>query len=109
MDQLLQKTDIVCLPSYREGLPKALLEGAAHGLPIVTTDAVGCKDVVLEGINGFLVPIKNSEKLYEALKKLIQNKKLRIKMGKESLKIVSDKFESSKIILQTLNLYKEME
>ena len=55
------------------------------------------------------MPIKNSEKLYEALKKLIQNKKLRIKMGKESLKIVSDKFESSKIILQTLNLYKEME
>ncbi len=109
VDQLLKKTDIVCLPSYREGLPKALLEGAAHGLPIVTTDAVGCKDVVLDGINGFLVPIKNSEKLYEALKKLIQNKKLRIKMGKESLKIVSDKFESSKIILQTLNLYKEME
>ena len=54
VDEILKKTDILCLPSYREGLPKALIEGAAQGLPIVTTNTVGCKDVVEDGIvNGF--------------------------------------------------------
>lgn len=108
VDKLLQKTDILCLPSYREGLPKALLEGAALGLPIVTTNAVGCRDVVKHGINGYLVPIKDSENLSKALEKLIKNKEIREKMGKESLRIVKENFESSIIIDQTLKIYKDM-
>ena len=107
--ELLRKTDILCLPSYREGLPKALLEGAAMGIPIVTTNAVGCRDVVQNGLNGFLVPIKDDEKLSEALEKLIINKQLRKKMGDASLKVIKDKFESSIIISQTLKIYEEME
>ena len=62
-----EKIDILCLPSYREGLPKALIEGAAKGLPIVTTNTVGCKDVVEDGINGFLVPVKNSIALAKSI------------------------------------------
>ena len=107
--ELLRKTDILCLPSYREGLPKALLEGAAMGIPIVTTNAVGCRDVVQNGLNGFLVPIKDDEKLSEALEKLILNKQLRKKMGDAGLKVIKDNFESSIIISQTLKIYEEME
>ena len=109
VDELLLKTDILCLPSYREGLPKALLEGAALGIPIVTTNAVGCRDVVKDGINGYLVPIKDSDKLAVALEKLIKNKEKREKMGKESLKIVKENFASSIIIDKTIKIYKEME
>ena len=105
---ILKRTDILCLPSYREGLPKALIEGAAYGLPIVTTDTVGCKDVVEDGVNGFLVPIKNVEQLSERILKLIQNKNLRDRMGLESFKIASSKFSSTIINSQTLDVYNEM-
>ena len=108
VEEILKKTDILCLPSYREGLPKALIEGAAYGLPIVTTNTVGCKDVVEDGVNGFLVPIKNVEKLSRRIFELIQNKELRNKMGLESFKIASSKFSSKIIISQTLNVYNEM-
>ena len=108
VDSILQETDILCLPSYREGLPKALIEGAAMGLPIVTTDTVGCRDVVEDGVNGFLVPVKNIEELSQKIYKLIMNKKLREKMGKESFKIASKKFSSKIINAQTLEVYEEL-
>jgi len=73
VEEILKKTDILCLPSYREGLPKALIEGAAYGLPLVTTNTIGCKDVVEDGVNGFLVPIKNVEQLSKRIFELIQN------------------------------------
>ena len=106
--EILMKTDILCLPSYREGLPKALIEGAAYGLPIVTTNTIGCKDVVEDGVNGFLVPIKNVEQLSKRIFELIQNKDLRNKMGMASFKIASKKFSSKIINTQTLNVYNEM-
>ena len=105
---ILKQTDILCLPSYREGLPKALLEGAAIGLPIVTTNTVGCKDVVQNGINGILVPIKDSFSLSIALEKLIKDSALRKKMGGQSIKIATDNFSSTIIIKQTLEVYSKM-
>ena len=81
---IISMSHIVCLPSYREGLPKILLEAASCGRPIVTTDVPGCREVVTEGENGFLVPAKDSEKLKEALIKLICDADLREKMGKAS-------------------------
>src|SRR5690606_6723960 len=63
--------NLVVLPSYREGLPKNLIEACAIGRPIVTTDAVGCKDCVDSDLNGVKVPIKNSIKLAEAIKDII--------------------------------------
>ena len=79
VNDILLKTDIMCLPSYREGLPKALLEAAAVGIPIVTTNAIGCREVVNNGINGYLVPIKDSENLSLAIEKLVKSKELRVK------------------------------
>ena len=106
--KILLETDILCLPSYREGLPKSLLEGAALGLPLVTTDTVGCREVVLEGINGYLVPIKESEQLSSAIQKLIENRDLRVRMGKESLRIAKSEFSSEIINSQTLSIYDEL-
>jgi len=105
---LLLGTDVLCLPSYREGLPKSLLEGAAIGLPIVTTNTVGCREVVLDGINGYLVPIKESQKLSLAIQKLIVNKELRVRMGQESFKIAKTKFSSEIINSQTISIYNEL-
>lgn len=105
--QILNETHIACLPSYREGLPKSLLEAAAAGLPIVTTDTVGCREVVNDGDNGFLVPIKNSIKLAEALKILILNPKLCKKMGRRSRERVVHEFTSEKVIDATLKVYSD--
>ncbi len=106
--EILKNTDILCLPSYREGLPKALIEGAAYGLPIVTTNTVGCKDVVEDGVNGFLVPIKNVDQLSKRILELIKSKDLRNKMGMASFNIASRKFSSEIINSQTLDVYNEM-
>ena len=81
---ILSMSHIVCLPSYREGLPKILIEAASCGRPIVTTDVPGCREVVTEGENGFLVPAKDPESLKEALLKLINDPDLRTEMGKAS-------------------------
>ena len=105
---ILLETDILCLPSYREGLPKSLLEGAAIGLPLVTCNTVGCREVVLDGINGYLVPIKESKKLALAILKLIENRELRVSMGKESLRIAKSKFSSEIINYQTISIYDEL-
>ncbi len=108
VEKILEKTDILCLPSYREGLPKALIEGAAKGLPIVTTDTVGCREVVKNGINGYLVPVKDIDELTKKISKLINNKVLRDKMGKESFKFASSKFSEEIINSQTLDIYNEL-
>jgi len=105
MPAIMNKIDIVCLPTYREGLPKALLEAASSGLPIVTTDVPGCREVVENKINGFLVPPKDSFALIEPLKQLIDNKNLRLSMGKLGRERVINNLSSDIIDLNHLNLY----
>lgn len=77
----ITESHIVCLPSYREGLPKALIEACAIGRPIVTTDVPGCREVVEHGVNGFLVPLYDDIELSERLSQLINNESLRNQMG----------------------------
>lgn len=108
MVTVLNSADIICLPSYREGLPKVLCEACACGLPIVTTNTPGCKDVVEDGKNGLLVPIKDANKLSDALEKLIVNKDLREKFGKYSYKKALQEFNINKVISSTLNIYKKL-
>lgn len=103
--QLLTEAHIVVLPSYREGLPKSLIEACAIGRPIVTTNVPGCKEVVVEGVNGFLVPPKNTEALAEAIKKLIIDKELRIKMGIEGRKIAEQFFSIESVLEKTFAIY----
>ena len=108
VEKVLLQTDILCLPSYREGLPKSLVEGAAAGLPLVATNTVGCREVVIDGQNGFLVPIKDPVSLAAAIQKLILNSSLRKLMGIESFKMATSKFSSSKINALTLKVYNEL-
>jgi len=99
---------IACLPSYREGLPKALLEAAACGLPIVTTDAVGCREVVRNGDNGLLVPVGDTQALAQALHILIADADLRKRMGKESRARAEREFSSERVVSETLAVYRSL-
>jgi glycosyltransferase involved in cell wall biosynthesis len=107
MPAVFEQAHIVCLPSYREGLPKVLLEAAASGRPIVTTDVPGCREVVKEGSNGLLVPVKDSNALAAALRKLIENKELRKQMGAKGREIVLNEFSEEKVVAETLAIYQE--
>ena len=91
--ELLSQSSIVCLPTYyREGLPRSLVEAAAAGLPIVTTDVPGCREVVVDGLNGFTVPPRDAESLASALSKLIDSRDLRESMGRASRRRFEEKF-----------------
>ena len=105
---LLAQSHIVCLPSYREGLPKSLLEGLATGRPIVATDVPGCRETVHNGLNGYLVPAKDALALANALEKLIRDKALREAMGTESRKLAESEFISARIEAETLEVYFQM-
>ena len=107
MPTVLQVAHIACLPSYREGLPKTLLEAAACGLPIVTTDAPGCREVVQDGVNGFLVPVRDVGGLDAALRKLIRDPELRRRMGERSRVRAEAEFGLQHVIEQTLAVYRE--
>jgi N,N'-diacetylbacillosaminyl-diphospho-undecaprenol alpha-1,3-N-acetylgalactosaminyltransferase len=98
-------SDIYVLPSYREGVPRTVLEAMAMGLPIVTTDAPGCRETVIEGQNGFLVPRKDVGALARAVASLIDNPQLHTDMGKRSRELVIERFSSEKIVDQYVSLY----
>ena len=103
---VLEQSHIMAFPSYyREGVPKSLIDACAVGRPIVTTNSIGCKDVVDEGVNGFLVPIKNSEALAQKLRILIENKELRDKMGKASREKAELEFSIEEVIKKHLVIY----
>ncbi|WP_343652596.1 glycosyltransferase family 4 protein [Herbaspirillum sp.] len=103
--ELLAGSNIVCLPSYREGLPKSLIEGMAIGRPIVTTDVPGCREVVEEGRNGLLVPPRDPVALAAALARLIESTALRLEFGAAGRKRAVTEFGSDIVIKETLALY----
>lgn len=108
MHQVFRKCHIVCLPSYREGLPKALLEAAASGRPIVTTDVPGCREVVRHDDNGLRVPRGDSSALASALRRLIGDAVLRRTLGARGRARAEAEFSLNSVIDQTLTLYREM-
>lgn len=109
MPAVLRAAHIACLPSsYGEGLPKALLEAAACGLPIVTTDTPGCREVVRDGVNGLLVPVRDAAMLAAALKILIDDAELRHSMGEQSRRLAETEFGLETVIAQTLAVYREV-
>lgn len=107
MPAVLAQSHLVCLPSYREGLPKSLLEAASCGRPIVTTDTNGCREVVRNGENGFLVPVKNVTYLADALQRLIEDPQLRQRMGAQGRTIVEQEFAVERVVAETISVYKE--
>ena len=103
---ILEQCHIMAFPSYyREGVPKSLIDACAIGRPIVTTDSIGCKDVVDDGVNGFLVPVKDSEALAQKLRILIDNKALRVKMGKAAREKAEREFSIENVIKKHLDIY----
>lgn len=86
-------SSIYVLPSYREGTPRTVLEAMAMGRPIITTDAPGCRETVIDGYNGYLVPVKAVEELAAAMERFIVNPELIIEMGKASHQLVEEKFD----------------
>lgn len=109
MPTVLARSHIVCLPtSYGEGVPKVLIESASCGRPIVTTDSPGCREIVQNGLNGFLVPICDARAVADALKKLIDSPELRQKMGERGRTLVEKQFSLNKVNDETIALYKEL-
>lgn len=90
-------SSIYVLPSYREGTPRTVLEAMAMGRPIITTDTQGCRETVKEGVNGFLVPIKNSKAVAEKMIWFLEHKDQIPQMGKNSRQYAEEKFDVRKV------------
>jgi glycosyltransferase involved in cell wall biosynthesis len=108
MVRVFAQAQIVCLPSYHEGLPKSLLEAAAAGCAIIASDIPGCKEIITEGKTGLLVPPRDSSGLADALQKLIENPKLRQRLGSAAKALVTSDFSLSRVISETLDVYSEI-
>jgi glycosyltransferase involved in cell wall biosynthesis len=98
----------VVLPSYREGFPKALVEGASCGRPLIATDVPGCREVVRHGENGLLVPPRNVQALADAIAKLVRDAELRSRMGGRGRAMVVQRFTSAWVAGQTIALYRKL-
>ncbi len=107
MATVFQQCHVVCLPSYREGLPKALIEAAACGRPIVTADVPGCREVVRDGDNGLLVRVRDSVTLADALRRLLESAALRAAMGRRGRERAEQEFSLAGVIAQTIGVYDE--
>lgn len=99
-----QQANIICLPSYREGLPKVLLEAGACVRAVITTNVPGCREVVTHDYNGLLFPVRDSNALANAIKELVQNKEKRQRLAQQNYQEVKDKFSNEVIIPQMMKL-----
>ena len=108
MPKLLAEADIVVLPSYREGLPKSLIEAAACARPLITTDAPGCREVVTHGVDGLLVPVRDAEALARAIAKLQDDAALARRLGEAAREKALADFDERVVIKQTLAVYYEI-
>jgi len=105
---VLRDSHVVCLPSYREGLPKALLEALSCGRPIITTDVPGCREVCDDGVNGLLVPARDSIALSKAIEKLVLDAEMRQAMGRAGRLRAETEFSNEIVCTQTLDLYRKL-
>jgi glycosyltransferase involved in cell wall biosynthesis len=104
---IVARADVVVLPSYREGTPRSLLEAAAMGKPLITTDVVGCREVVDDGINGMLVPVKDAQALAQAMVRLVEHPAMRERMGKAGREKMKREFDERIVIEKTLQVYQQ--
>ena len=104
----LENTNLVVLPSYREGFPKVLIEASACGRAIVTTDVPGCRETVEHQNNGLLVPKENSYELAKAIRYLIENPNERRNMGLKNRKIAENRYSINQVVNTHIRIYKEI-
>jgi len=93
----IAQSSVYVLPSYREGTPRTVLEAMAIGRAAITTDAPGCRGTVVDGENGFLVPVEDSDALYRAMRRFVEDPALTQSMGEASLRLVREKFDVDKV------------
>lgn len=107
MHKALSQAHIMCLPSYREGLPKVLIEAAACALPLVSTDVPGCREITRGGVNGRLVPPRDASALAVVLEELIDQPELCRRFGEAGRELVLREFTIDHVVRQTLAVYDE--
>lgn len=105
---LYAQSHIIALPSYREGIPKSLLEAAASGRPIITTDVPGCRDAIIPDVSGLLVPVKNGPAIFDAVSRLANDADLRRRMGAAGRELAEKEFAMPIIIDKHLAVYKDL-
>jgi glycosyltransferase involved in cell wall biosynthesis len=108
MPRLLAEIDVAVLPSYREGVPRSLLEAAACGLPIVTTDVPGCREVVRHGVNGLLVPARDPAALAAAIRFMWERPEERVRMGEAARQTILRDFDQSIVFEKTFAVYRDL-
>ena len=110
MSETLNKVDIMVLPSYyREGIPKVLIEALSKGLPVITTDNVGCRETVEDGKNGYMIPVKDVVALSTAMEKIIQlSPEQREEMGKYSRQKAINEFDEKNNHLKYIDVIKSL-
>jgi len=105
---VLAQATIVALPSYREGLPKVLLEAAACGRPMVATDVPGCREVVDPGVTGLLVPVRDPAALAAAVRTLLDDPERARQMGRRARALAEREFGIESVVMRTLDVYREL-
>ncbi len=108
MQEVFARCHIVCLPSFGEGIPTVLLEAASSARPIVATDVPGCRDVVADGVNGFLVPPGDAVALAQALERLIREPHTRQRMGQAGRERVNQRFSAKIVNRATYQVYQQL-
>ncbi|MCA4790337.1 glycosyltransferase family 4 protein [Acinetobacter towneri] len=108
MSEVLSQATIVVLPSYREGMPKVLLEAQALGRPIVTTDVPGCREAIENGKTGFLVEVKNAQSLADAIEKLINNDELCLEFSQNARLLAEQKFDIQQVVNTHMHIYEKL-
>jgi len=107
--ELFAQAHIVVLPSYREGLPKVLMEAAACGRAVITTDVPGCRDAIEQGVTGDLVPARNAKALAAAVELLIKDSALRQRMGRAGRDLAEREFSIDKVVNAHFDIYQELQ
>lgn len=108
MVSIFAKASIICLPSYREGLPRVLIEAASSGLPIITTDVPGCREIVKNNFNGILVQVKNSNAIADAIITLLKEPQLINYMGANGRKLAMNEFNEENFIKNSIKIYEDL-
>lgn len=108
MPNVFSQAQIVCLPSYHEGLPKSLLEAAASGCAMVATDIPGCREIVQHGVTGWLVPVQDAGALANTLQQAIERPDLRQRYGAAARTLIADCFSTDRVVRETVAVYDEL-
>ena len=108
MPELYAMMDVLVLPSYREGFPRAPMEASAMGVPAVVSDIRGCREAVEPGVNGLLFPVGDAKALAEALLELLSDDEGRVRMGKAGRAMAEDRFDEQKVFERVIREYERL-